>query len=40
MEAEHTAQLYYCNLRWLSRGNVLFRVFELHKEIRIFFQQG
>ncbi|XP_045483145.1 zinc finger BED domain-containing protein 5-like [Harmonia axyridis] len=39
MGAEHTALLYYCNSRWLSRGNVLFRVFELHEEIRIFLQQ-
>lgn len=39
MGAEHTALLYYCNSRWLSRGNVLFRVFELHEEIRTFLQQ-
>mgnify|MGYP002775206681 CR=1 FL=1 len=39
MGAEHTALLYYCNSRWLSRGNVLFRVFELREEICTFLQQ-
>lgn len=36
MGAEHTSLLYYCNSRWLSRGNVLKRVFELRKELHCF----
>ncbi|XP_074036235.1 protein FAM200B-like [Leptinotarsa decemlineata] len=39
MGAVHTALLYYYNSRWLLRGNVLFRVFELRDEIRTFLQQ-
>ncbi|XP_060872696.1 zinc finger BED domain-containing protein 5-like [Metopolophium dirhodum] len=33
MGAEHTALLFYCNSRWLSKGNVLIRVFELRQEL-------
>jgi hypothetical protein len=33
MGAEHTALLYYCNSRWLSRGNVLSRVYKLRSEL-------
>ncbi|KAL4096902.1 hypothetical protein QTP88_021777 [Uroleucon formosanum] len=36
MGAEHTSLLYYCNSRWLSRGNVVARVFELRKKLHIF----
>lgn len=39
MGAEHTALLYYCSSRWLSRGNVLFRAFELHEAIHTFLQE-
>ncbi|CAH0402530.1 unnamed protein product [Chilo suppressalis] len=39
MGAEYAALLYYCNSRWYSHGNVLFRVFELHEEISIFLYQ-
>ena len=39
MGAEHTALLYYCNSRWLSRGNVVFWVFALHEELSTFLQQ-
>ncbi|KAL4148669.1 hypothetical protein QTP88_002841 [Uroleucon formosanum] len=33
MGAEHTTLLFYCNSRWLSKGNVLSRVFELRQEL-------
>lgn len=33
MGTEHTTLLYYCNSRWLSKGNVLSRVFELRQKI-------
>ncbi|XP_025410678.1 protein FAM200A-like [Sipha flava] len=33
MGAEHTILLFYCNSRWLSKGNELSRVFELRQEI-------
>lgn len=39
MGADHTTLLFYGNFRWLSRVNVLFRVFEFHEDIRIFLQQ-
>jgi len=29
LEAEHTAILYYCEVRWLSRAIVLHGLFEL-----------
>ncbi|XP_023211413.1 zinc finger BED domain-containing protein 5-like, partial [Centruroides sculpturatus] len=31
--AEHTSLLYYCNSCWLSRGNVLSRIYELKHEL-------
>lgn len=31
--AVHTSLLYYCNSRWLSRGDVLSRVYELRNEL-------
>jgi hypothetical protein len=37
MGAEHLSLLYYSSARWLSRGNVLSRTFELRQEIFIFF---
>jgi hypothetical protein len=33
MGAEHKILLFYCNSRWLSKGNVLSRVFELRQEL-------
>ena len=34
--AELTSLLYYCNSRWLSRGNVLKRVNELRNELHCY----
>ena len=28
MGAEHTSLLFYCNSKWLSKDNILLRVFE------------
>jgi hypothetical protein len=39
MGAEHSSLLYYSSARWLSRGNVLSRTFELRQEIYIFFKE-
>lgn len=39
MGAEHSSLLYYCSSRWLSRGNVLKRTFELRQEIFIFLEE-
>lgn len=37
--AEHTNLIYYCNSRWLSRGNVLARVYELRNEFYTYLQR-
>ena len=39
MGAEHQAVLYHSESRWLSRGKVLSRVFELREQIRVFLEQ-
>lgn len=39
MGAEHQAVLFHCEARWLSRGKVLSRVFELREGIRMFLEQ-
>ena len=36
MGAEHDKLLPYTEVRWLSRGKVLFRLFELRAEVRLF----
>ena len=36
MGSAYTAVLFHCQSRWLSRGKILSRVFELRDEIRIF----
>ncbi len=39
MGSDHTAVLFHSESRWLSRGKVLSRVFELRDEIRIFLEE-
>ena len=39
MGSEHTALLYHTDNRWLSRGLVSSRVFELCEEIKTFLQE-
>lgn len=39
MGSDHTAVLFHSEARWLSRGKVLSRVFELRDEIRIFLEE-
>ena len=39
LRAEHDAMLFHNETRWLSRGNVLSRVFGLREEMRQFLEQ-
>ena len=39
MDADHYDLLYHTEVRWLSKGNVLKRVFTLRNELRDFFVQ-
>ncbi|XP_073328897.1 zinc finger BED domain-containing protein 5-like [Pagrus major] len=39
MGADHTSVLFHSEARWLSRGKVLSRVFELRVEIRLFLEE-
>ena len=36
MDADHTALLYQTQVRWLSKGNMLPRILELRKEVKLF----
>ena len=36
MDADHTALLYQTQIRWLSKGNMLSRIFELREEVKLF----
>ncbi|XP_068250356.1 zinc finger BED domain-containing protein 5-like [Palaemon carinicauda] len=39
MGSEHAHLLYYSSVRWLSRGKVLQRVFDMHAEVEIFLNE-
>ena len=39
MNAEHLNLLYYTRVRWLFKGNVLARVFELREELKEFLNR-
>ncbi|XP_067949676.1 zinc finger BED domain-containing protein 5-like [Watersipora subatra] len=39
MDASHQVLLYHSEVRWLSKGNVTERVFELRDELKLFFQE-
>ena len=36
MDADYTALLYHTQVRWLSKGNMLSRIFELREEVKLF----
>ena len=36
MDADHTALLYHTQVRWLSKENMLSRIFELSEEVKLF----
>jgi hypothetical protein len=38
MQADHKLLLFHSKVRWLSRGKVLKRLFELRKDVRRFLQ--
>ena len=38
LNSEHKQPLYYTKVRWLSRGNLVARAFELRDEIKIFLE--
>lgn len=39
MGSEYTHLLRYAEVRWLSRGKILTRLFALREEVKLFFQQ-
>ena len=39
LSADHSVLLFHSNVRWVCRGNVTKRVYELCKELLGFFQQ-
>ena len=36
IDADHTALLYHTQVRWLSKENILSRIFELREEVKLF----
>ena len=38
MDAAHHSLLFHTNVRWLSKGNVTERAFELREEFKLFFE--
>ena len=38
-ESQYDDLLYFCNVRWLSRGDMLLSVYQLREEIAIFLEQ-
>ena len=36
MDADHTALLYHSQVRWLSKGNMLSRIFEPREKVKLF----
>ncbi|KAI6647160.1 Zinc finger BED domain-containing protein 5-like [Oopsacas minuta] len=38
MDADHMSLLFYTQVRWLSRGNVILRVYELRQELKEFLR--
>jgi hypothetical protein len=38
MDSEHTGILFNSEIRWVSRGTVLKRLFELRQEVHLFFK--
>lgn len=40
MMSEHSALLFHTEVRWLSRGKVLTRLFELRHEVQVFFEDN
>jgi len=39
MGSQYTHLLLHAEVRWLSRGKILTRLFTLHEEVKLFFQQ-
>ena len=39
MDSAHISLMYYTEVRWVLRGNVLSRVYELREEMLLFFRQ-
>ena len=36
MDSDHTTLLYHIQVRWLSKGNMLSRIFKLREEVKLF----